>query len=416
MCAKTPLAILLIVAVCGCSGGGSGGAIQPGPSTLGQAIEGLPAEQQAAFDRGRALVERQFKPSEGLGPFYNADSCVACHSTPVTGGSSPIYRNFYLVAQGIPAAQTPVVTPAGPLPSIVMPSYATIDGPRPTIPPSLPPLFPITVAQRNAPPMFGVGLFEFVSDQTILANSDPDDGDGDGISGRINRTNGANLNVGRFGYKSQANNIEVFIRGAARNQMGMTTDPVLGDGALVTMGDGCMRPLTQVGGTQNQPLTDNDAVGDPEISTQDFGDIIAYSRFLAPPVAKPFSPAALRGQAQFAAIGCTRCHLPSLASSVGPLAAYTDLLIHDMGPVLADGIALGNPEPSAISPNHTGSEFRTQPLWGVSMSGPFLHDGRAQTLLEAIILHDGEGQISRQSFEGLSQADQSDIIDFLEAL
>ena len=410
------LALALITAVCGCSGGGSPGGILPGLSTLGEAIPGLPPAQQAAFERGKVLMQRQFSPGEGLGPFYNTTSCAACHSTPVTGGSAPTYRNFYLVAEGPPNAQVPIGTTQGPLPSVVLPSYASITGPRPTIPQSNPPLQVITVAQRNAPPMFGLGMFEFVTDQTILSNTDPDDADGDGISGRVNRTNGANLNIGRFGYKSQANNIEVFIRGAARNQMGITSNPVLGSGAIVTMGDACVRPAPQAPGTQNLPLTDNDGIGDPEISVQDLGDIIAFCRFLAPPKPKPFSAAALNGEALFAQLECTKCHLPSLPSTLGPLQAFTDLLVHNMGPALADGIGLGNPEPSTIDPDHVGNEFRTQPLWGVSLTAPFLHDGRASTLRQAIIMHDGEAQVSRLAFEALTQAQQDDVIAFLEAL
>jgi CxxC motif-containing protein (DUF1111 family) len=96
--------------------------------------------------------------------------------------------------------------------------------------------------------------------------------------------------------------------------------------------------------------------------------------------------------------------------------AYTDLLIHDMGDELADGMSLGRPQLTLNDPDHTRREFRTQPLWGVSLSGPFLHDGRAETLDEAIRMHDGEGLGARQRYEALDATQRADLIAFLEAL
>lgn len=412
MCAFR-LAVLaaVVLSLWGCSGGGGplgGTAGSPVRAGLGEPIEGLPDSQRAAFMRGRELMEKVFRPSEGLGPFYNAASCVACHSTPVTGGSSPAYRNFFLAAQGFPALQGPV---SPDLPSIVVPNFRwPPTNPRPSIPPSTPTV-PVTSAQRNAPPMFGVGLFEFVSDATIISNADPDDADADGIHGRYNRD--ADANIGRFGYKAQANNIEVFIRGASNNQMGITTDPVLGNAAVVNLGSAS---YVQVPGTQNQPITDNDPVSDPEVSSTDFGDLVVFSRFVAPPRPLPFNEAAQRGEQLFATIGCTACHIPELPSALGPLKAYTDLLLHNMGPELADGLAFGQPQASILEQPTTVEEFRTQPLWGVSLHPPFLHDGRADTLEDAILAHGGEGDASRQAFQGLTAAEQADLIAFLESL
>ena len=184
---------LCILSACSGGGGGSDGGVAVVSNPLGQAIENLPASLQEAFDRGRLVFERRFKPSEGLGPFFNATSCAACHNTPVDGGSAPAYRNFFMAGVGVPGFQTPVPSTAGILPSLVIPAFRTNNGVRVSIPESVPPFFNVTVTQRNAPPMFGVGLFEFVSDATILSRSDPDDSDGDGISGRANRGNGASL-------------------------------------------------------------------------------------------------------------------------------------------------------------------------------------------------------------------------------
>ena len=394
-----------------CSGGG-GSSGEPGPVDtfeLGDPIEGLPGAQMAAFLRGKALMQKRFTPSEGAGPFYNATSCDACHDTPTTGGSAPNYRNFILAGIGPMGSQTPLFDPPG-IPSLVVPSFQGTHGQRPTIPPSQVGL-QVTTGVRNAPPLFGVGLFEFVSNATITALSDPNDADSDGISGRFNRD--ASLRIGRFGFKSQANNIESFIRGAAQNQMGMTTNPVLGNGAIVNHRS---LFLPQVAGGQESPTVDADGVPDPEISTTDFADIIAFNKFLAPPRRLIDTPASLRGELLFDQIGCTSCHLPTIDSSVGPLAAYTDLLIHDMGTELADNISMGLPQPSTLSGFTTGSEFRTQPLWGVRMSAPYLHDGRADTLDDAIRLHGGEGQASRDAYLSLTQPERDDIIAFLEVL
>ena len=113
--------------------------------------------------------------------------------------------------------------------------------------------------------------------------------------------------------------------------------------------------------------------------------------------------------ARFDSTGCTKCHIPSLPSSLGPVDAYTDLLLHDMGDGLKDDIAFGDYPDS-------WREFRTQPLWGVSRSGPWLHDGRAATLDEAILAHGGESQAIRDAYAGLNPTEQAQIIAFLESL
>lgn len=406
-------AVALSLGACSGGGGGSGGGAGTGasPSNLGAPIAGLPAATMAAFERGKELMLHEFTPSEGLGPYYNATSCRACHESPVVGGSAPAYRNFYLAAQGFPPFQGPVGT-APSIPSIVLPNFRSppFNLARPTIPETSM-FFPVVTTQRNAPPMFGTGMFEFITDDTIMNNADPDDANGDGISGRFNRD--AGFNIGRFGYKAQANNIEVFIRGAAQNQMGMTTDPILGAGALVSLSTSF---LPQVGGGQTAPTTDDDGIPDPEITVNDFADIIAFSKFLAPPERLPDTPESLAGEALFASIGCTSCHIPTLPSTIGDVNAYTDLLLHDMGPALADGISQGLPQPSTISGGNTTDEWRTQPLWGVRLHAPYLHDGRADTLEQAILAHGGEGQASRDAFAALTQTEQDNIIAFLEIL
>ena len=401
------------------SGGGGGTAF-----LVGGPIAGLTQAELDAFERGRVVFSRRFHPSEGLGPYYNATSCADCHSTPAPGGSAPRYRNFYIAGQGLPGSQVPFsdlgligqLPQPGTPPSMVIPSFATQGGARPRIPATGDPFLfgaPIAVGQRNAISTFGAGLFEAVSDLDIMANADPDDSNADGISGRFNTDD---TTIGRLGVKSQSNNVEVFSRGPLNNQMGITTDPFDGTNSIASLGVGHTAGLRQQGASFDTPTTDLDAVPDPEMSSQDLGDLIAFARFLAPPAKKAFSAAATRGEALFDSIGCALCHIPSLPSSRGPVEAYTDLLIHDMGPGLADGLSFGDPQNSTIDGNTTENEFRTQPLWGVSMHAPFLHDGRADTLTDAIMWHGGEAQAIRLAFDALPQTDKDDIIAFLEAL
>jgi CxxC motif-containing protein (DUF1111 family) len=411
------LSVLILpfpVGLASCDGGSSGaGQVTPGTrAPPGGPVAGLTQDELAAFERGRAVFLRRFGPSAGLGPHYNATSCESCHSSPTVGGSAQLYRNFYLAMWFDGFRQVPLPD----LPSAVVPAFGNgitfrLDGGRMVMPPEVNGS-PLIVAQRNSLPLFGVGLFEFVRDATILAMTDPDDLDGDGISGRHNTDNGA---IGRFGVKAQSNNVEVFTRAPLKNQLGVTSDPFLGAGAVVSLGAPLAR---QVSTDPSLPTSDIDGVPDPEITRDDLGDLIAFTRFLAPPErVLPMSAAAERGEVLFADLGCVECHVPELPTSrFGTIQPFTDLLLHELGPELADGLAFGRPQTSSLSLPTAAAEFRTQPLWGVSLSGPFLHDGRAETLREAIELHGGEAAAIRDAFVSSSPADQADLIEFLEHL
>ena len=162
--------------------------------------------------------------------------------------------------------------------------------------------------------------------------------------------------------------------------------------------------LAQVPST-GDPTTDNDAVPDPEMPRADLEDIVVYVRELAGPQPLPMDSVALRGEALFSSMGCGKCHIENLATTGAPINAYTDLLLHDMGPQLADGIVMSHA---------SGSEFRTQPLWGLRHHATYLHDGRADTIEAAILAHAGEGQASRDSFNALAAADRAAVLSFLE--
>ena len=158
---------------------------------------------------------------------------------------------------------------------------------------------------------------------------------------------------------------------------------------------------------EDRPTVDVDDVPDPELGEQDLFDLVAFVMLLAAPEPEPPSPTTEAGRTHFLDLGCGDCHVPSLDGPRGPVHAFSDLLLHDMGPELADGIAMGQA---------TGSEFRTQPLWGIVAVGPHLHDGRADTIDEAIRLHGGEGAVSRERYLALPSSHQDEMRAFLEAL
>lgn len=383
----------------------------------------MPPSLQGSYDRGRAVVEHRFSTEEGLGPFFNADSCLSCHQFPVAGGSAPRYRDFFLIrGQRSDGGLFDLGTNGE---SPVLNLYATEDEGR-----HLPAPHGISVAaRRNAPPGLGMGILHFIPAASILKHADPDDEDGDGISGRANYEQGR---IGKFGYKSQAHDLESFNRGAAFNQMGITTDPLFhteelfppesgGTGELprwwasldrsFELGPSGLDLLLPVAFAQvaapDQPTVDRDGVPDPEMSSDDLRDMLIYSIYLGQ--VRPPEPTAQvkAGAERFSEIGCDSCHVARLESTVGPVPLYSDLLLHDMGPALADGITMGLA---------TGSEYRTQPLWGVSLHGPFLHDGRADSLTDAIEWHGGEAEASRERWSALPPAGKSEILAFLEGL
>ena len=369
---------------------------------LGEPIPILHPDLNDSYENGAEIMERGFTPNTGLGPTFNADSCAGCHQMPVAGGSAPRYRDFWLIQE---ERWDGALVPAGTNGlSPVRNEYAV--APMFHIPPSAD---ATTYARRNTPPMFGVGLFAFVSDQDILDLTDPEDSDGDGISGRANYEKGE---VGKFGYKSQAASLESFNRGAIFNQMGITSDPLFYEFLeLEEQGWNWQISLLNTADAQvsalDEPTVDNDGVPDPEISSEDQLDLLVFSTYIGVPNPTPKqdrSPKSLEGELQFSEIGCAKCHIPTLPSVIGALPAYTDLLLHDMGEDLADGIRVGFAQ---------GNEFRTQPLWGVGLHPPFLHDGRADTLREAIEWHGGEAQHTLDRWLALSEDEQDGILDFL---
>lgn len=366
---------------------------------LGQPLPSATKAQLTTFERGRKVALRRFGPKEGLGPQFNVTFCGACHEKPVTGGAGARYRNFLLVRQNLPDGSQVNTGVNG-----VQDQYRV--GDMPYVPTDAQTNH---VAQRHPIPFFGVGLLAEIDAPAILANADPDDEDGDGVSGRPNYDRGF---VGRFGRKAQTVSIEGFIRGPLFNHAGITTDPLpnarknqlpVPSGIPEKAGEAKQAQAS----APDEPTVDDDGVPDPEMSEDDLFAVVSFAMLMAPPAPDAPTDATKHGAALFDQAKCASCHVHTLLGPRGLIPAYTDLLLHDMGDAMADGVRMGEAD---------GREFRTQPLWGIAAVGPYLHDGRADTLEDAIKLHDGEGKASREAYEALGDADRADLKAFLISL
>lgn len=418
---RGPARLVLGLALIGWTAcGDDGSAMQPdasvdaaGPPGIAEGIfadmgEPIPAaspEQLGTFERGLAVAKRRFSPEEGLGPHFNVTFCAACHEKPVFGGSGARYRNFLLLGQVLPDETYIPVGVQG-----IQPQYQLGENGRfPT------PEEANVTATRNPIPFFGAGLLAEISDEEILLREDPEDADGDGISGRANFIMGF---VGRFGRKAQNASIEQFIRGPLNNHLGITSNPLPevrraqlpvnsagGDPAGDMLRLGLVTPPQA--GAPDEPLFDSDGVPDPELGEDDLFDLVSFSMLLAAPTPDEPTPESERGRQLFEDANCTGCHTPALLGPRGLIPAYTDLLIHDMGPELADGVRMELA---------SESEYRSAPLWGVAATAPYLHDGRADTLDAAIRWHGGEAEAARDAYVAMSQEDRDAVIAFLRSL
>lgn len=387
---------------------------------MGEPLPGATAEQLETFRRGKEVFLKRFDLADGLGPTFNLTSCAGCHEKPAPGGSAGLYRNFFLGGQ-LTDDGAFVFSPSDGLAGGVLRVFSYRDGApaRPVVPEET-----VIFAQRNPVPFFGMGLIAELSEEEILSRADPDDADGDGISGRPNYDRGF---VGRFGRKAQTVSLEGFIRGPLFNHLGVTTEPLTDEqrarlpvdsssnsaaasGKL--RGPGPFRPESKQGpheqaAAPDAPNFDDDGVPDPELSREELFDLVTFQMLLAAPRFEEPTERSNRGRLLFHQAGCSACHVPRLNGPRGPIPAYSDLLLHDMGPDLADGIVMNEA---------TGSEFRTQPLWGLAATAPYLHDGRAATIHDAILWHGGEAQKARQAYQAFTPEQQADVVEFLMTL
>jgi CxxC motif-containing protein (DUF1111 family) len=410
------------------------------------------------------------QPQEGLGPRFNSNSCGSCHSQPATGGSSPSASHFPLVGPNPQVAvanlsggtnRIPYFIQAnGPVREarfrhVVRNGFVTnaADG-------GVHDLFTVTgrtdatnqpgatgtsqtctlaqpdfefarvtnnISFRIPTPVFGAGLIESVSDRTILDNHAANAGAKRalGIFGHPNR-NGNDGTITKFGWKAQNATLLTFSGEAYNVEMGVTNELFAVERANPgeTLPTSCIFNQTP---EDSSHLDFNPAnpTGDATSSYSDIQLFTVFMELLAPPTAStssPGGPASIqRGETLFrGSLGCALCHTPTLMASVSPFVSqgsgqaavnlFSDLLVHNMGDTLADGVTQGLAGPS---------EFRTAPLWGLGQRVFFLHDGRTTDLVQAIRAHadvESEARISAEQYFALSEQDKQHVLNFLRSL
>lgn len=409
--------------------GGETSVEETGARAFSLPARNLDVERRAAFSVGNNLFADNWvtAPSstsarDGLGPRFDALSCSGCHlhdgrgrieedgsiesavvRLSVEGMPHPVYggqlQRRALLGLSAEGSASVAFTPNArglSAPTLTL-SYARGDAGE------------VATSLRVAPQIIGLGLLEAVPVEAILAHADPDDRDGDGISGRPNqvldlRTGGRVL--GRFGWKANQPSVEQQVAGALAGDLGITS-------TLVPVSECAPDDLS---------CSTTPSGGTPEISDELLAFLVLYSRTLAVPAARAFDePEVLRGRSLFTSIGCDRCHVPSFTTGDSDVPAlahqriypYTDLLLHDLGEELADH----RPDFEA-----TGTEWRTPPLWGIGLiegvngHHQLLHDGRADGIDEAIRWHGGEALRARRAYEALPEPDRAALVRFVNAI
>lgn len=377
---------------------------------IGAAAPVAPADGLDAM-AGKALFERTWiaapsstDASDGLGPLFNGRSCASCHAggggARLKSGADSVTRLVGAVVRlGTPdgagdpfyGAQLQTGAVAGLTPEAVVQFFPklkiTLNGP--------PLANGIAASVRLAPPLTGVAAFDVIRESEILSRADPDDADGDGISGRARIVNGR---VGRFGWKAAHATLEDQIAHAFALDIGLSS-------ASQPLPFGDCTPVQR--DCRQAPTGESALSQGHEISSAALALVGRYLQSLAAPA----SPTNAEGAALFSATGCARCHVPELAAADGSrIAAFSDLLLHDMGPERDDGVGEAGVQPR---------EWRTAPLrnWYLKTSARrYLHDGSAATVAEAIAKHGGEAAGSRRIVQSLSGKDQARLIDYVSGL
>jgi CxxC motif-containing protein (DUF1111 family) len=416
-------------------------AIAPDEGKPGGPIPGLTAQQLKRFYEARKTFERMFTPLEGLGPLYNAESCAACHQfdphKKEDGDSSLVTaigrRSPEAIQEGLSVdkiRRSPRAKDVDPMERLGGPYLATksitTEFPKEfpadcLAPPSAVPTEAEFIGRRQPPTLMGSGLIDAVPDEDL------DDSELDEMEqfeptvGRVIDLHDPLTNQtrpGRFGWKDQYPNLLHAVATEMNLNLGLTT-------AIRSI------PKSARGKSEFPDCLVRSLPLEPNDSGKILVQLNYYLSLLAPPVPLAPTPQTARGRKMFDQINCAACHRPTLRTApvvhvVDPdsnlpklshleiaalekqqFNAYTDLLVHNMGAPLSDGI----PDKGA-----TGAEWRTPPLWGLRFRTRYMHDGRTRDLREAIMLHDGQGLHSKKLFEELKPDEQTDLLAFLRSL
>lgn len=371
---------------------------QTGPIIVpGSPLPGLSAQELELFRTGLEDFSEVESAEDGLGPAFNGTSCAVCHSVPAIGGITTMtevragHRDengkftelsggtlFHLFSISNHRCQ------------VQIPEEANV------------------IARRAPIPLFGAGLVEAIPDEALIALEDPDDRDGDGISGRAARVVDvatSRLRIGRFGWKSQHATLLAFSADAYRNEMGITND-LFPDEVALGIDPEQMRLCSP-------PRKGVEDVRDRRTQLRGIDQFENFMRFLAPPDRGTIDGSVLGGEAIFQSVGCQSCHTPVLTTAPSknpvfdrkPVRLYSDLLLHDVG--TGDGI-----EQAAAA----ADEIRTPALWGLRFRRPLLHDGTSPTVDDAILKHGGEATSAVSRYRDLSQVDKALLLAFLKSL
>lgn len=365
--------------------------------TAGDALAGLTAAQLAAFVDGRDDFAEEEKVSDGLGPVFNERSCAACHSVPATGGGSP--RTVTRFSRRVNGVYDPLAALGGSL----MQDHAIgpADGSVHPFKPESVPAVATIVVHRRTPPLFGLGLIDATPDADFITLAQMQAARGDGVAGRasiVDNIRAGMKTVGKFGWKAQVPSLFQFSGDAYVNEMGITTPDFPNENC--PQGD-----CSELAFNPSPGLNDD---GSGPILLTNFMTMLA-----APPRAAQNGNTS-DGEATFENIGCAACHVATFHSGSSAIAAldrktyhpYSDFLLHDMG-ALGDDLEMGSA---------TGREMRTAPLWGLRFITTYLHDGRATTLDQAILAHDGQARNARNQFANLNAAAKAKLMAFLNSL
>lgn len=439
----TPIPLILVA-----ESGGDTTAFTTTRNAFGLSARNLDTLERRTFAVGNSFFRQNWvtapastEARDGLGPTFNALSCSSCHlldgrgkppdgpddgerglllrlsipgagphggplPEPVYGGQLqdraivgvPIEGEFIIVYQEMPG-----VFADGEPYSLRRPTYQFRKLAFGVMNPET------LISPRVAPAVVGMGLLEAIPEADILSAADPDDADGDGISGRVNMVwdeRKGVMSLGRFGWKSNVPTVEQQTAGAFLGDLGVTSE---------------LFPEENCTGPQEDCIAAPNG-GSPEIGAKRLADVVFYMQTLAVPAMRDINDLQVQNGAQvFVQAGCAVCHTPQHTTGQHEIEAlsnqtiypYTDLLLHDMGPELADG----RPDFGA-----DGQEWRTPPLWGIGLVETvnghtmFLHDGRARNLTEAILWHGGEGAAARDAFKALTKEEREALIRFLNSL
>lgn len=376
-----------------CSGSAPGEAPLPVAADIGEPLPELTPDEQARFEAGRVVFRRAFTAEDGLGPRFNENACNACHTVPVDGGTgetnvsratrrTPDGRCDLLPAHSGANLRRQVTADARALGAAPV---RRVDGATES-------------AVFTIPFVFGLGLVDAIPLATLEALADPDDANGDGISGRVGVD--ASGRPARFGRKAHSATLAEFVDEAFRMEMGLTTP---------------LDPAESRAG-EVPPVPDGaDPAPDPEVDEATFDRTVDFLRFLAPPApAADDDPAFAEGRALFTSLGCVDCHRPVLQAGRSDsdaiadqrIALFSDLLLHDMGPGLS----------GTCGPGADEAEYRTEPLLGLRYRSVYLHDGRATRLIDAILMHGGEARRTRDAFAALDRVTQEALLRYLRTL